>query len=100
VRTETSRPPARALHGGVRCGHTWPSFFNQRDAVREALFDRPTRLPFWFDWQDGRMIVTRDFRPRGELPVGTEVLRVDAVPAAELLDQLLPYARAAVGHAT
>jgi hypothetical protein len=83
---------------GVSCGHTWPSFFNQRDAVREALFDRPTRLPFWFDWRDGRMIVTRDFTAGGALPPGTEVLRVDGVPAVELLEQLLPYARADGGN--
>ena len=83
---------------GVRCGHTWPSFFNQRDAVRAALFDRPTRLPFWFDWLDGRMNVTRDFTPGAALPVGTEILRVDGVPAATLLEALLPYARADGGN--
>jgi hypothetical protein len=83
---------------GVRCGHTWPSFFNQRDAVRAALFDRPTRLPFWFDWLGGRMVVTRDFTPGAALPVGTEILRVDGVPAAKLLEALLPYARADGGN--
>lgn len=83
---------------GVRCGHTWPNFHNQRRAVRDALFDRPTRLPFWFEWLDGRMVVTRDWTSAGLLPRGTEILRVDGIAAGELLATLLPYARADGGN--
>ncbi|MDY7522744.1 hypothetical protein [Sphingomonas sp. 10B4] len=34
----------------IRCGHSYANFFNQKEAVASALFDRPRRLPFQFRW--------------------------------------------------
>mgnify|MGYP001764140290 CR=1 FL=1 len=79
----------------VQCGHTYPNFFNQGDAVRTALLERP-RLPFEFRWLDGRMVVTRSYAP--ELRAGTEVLAIDGRPAARILADLMPYARADGGN--
>lgn len=76
----------------IRCGHSYCNFFNQRDAAARALFDRPTRLPFTFVWIDRRMIVTGD--PAGVIAPGTEVVAINGVSAATMLDSLLPFARA------
>lgn len=78
----------------VRCGHTYANFYNQPDAIRQALLDAPPRVPFWFRWIDGRMIVTRDFSQEAALPPGTEVLAIGRVPASKILAQLMPLARA------
>ena len=78
----------------VRCGHTQANPFNQRKEVIEALFKSPTRLPFYFDWLDRRMIVTRDFTPDHDLPPGTEVIKLNGVPAVTVLTKLLSIARA------
>jgi Peptidase family S41 len=79
----------------VQCGHTYPNFFNQGDAVRDALLERP-RLPFEFRWLDRRMVVTRSYAP--ELRAGTEVLAIDGRPVAQILADLMPYARADGGN--
>ncbi|WP_116092194.1 S41 family peptidase [Sphingomonas crusticola] len=77
----------------IRCGHTYCNFYNQSDDVAAALFDRNSRLPFHFDWIEGRMIVVADPDGVGLAP-GSEVLTVNGVRAAEMLATLLPYARA------
>jgi Peptidase family S41 len=78
----------------VRCGHTQANPFNQIKAVVEALFQRPTRLPFYFDWLDGHMIVTHDFTPEHNLPAGTEVDLINGVETSAILNKMLPIARA------
>lgn len=78
----------------VRCGHTQANPFNQKKSLIDTLFRSSTRLPFYFDWLDRRMIVTRDFTPGHTLPPGTEVLSIDGVPASKILTRLLSIARA------
>lgn len=77
----------------IRCGHTYANFINQGSTVAADLFDRPTRLPFHFRWLDRRMVVTEDPAHVG-LARGVEVTGIDGLPAAALLDRLLPYVRA------
>jgi len=77
----------------IRCGHTYANFFNQKRAVRNALFDRPTRLPVHFRWIGGRMIVTGDPGKFGLTP-GTEITSLNNVAPRAMLAALLPYARA------
>ncbi|MES1245996.1 MAG: S41 family peptidase [Acidobacteriota bacterium] len=81
----------------VRCGHTYPNFYNQTDAVQDALF-RAGRVPFYFRWLDGRMIVTRSFAADPRLRAGTEVLSINGHPAATILERLMTVARADGGN--
>lgn len=82
----------------VRCGHTQANPFNQSKSVVEALFKSQTRLPFYFNWLDGKMIVTEDFTPDHALPVGTEVSSINGVATSEILSRLLTIARADGGN--
>ena len=77
----------------VRCGHSYPNFYNQSDTVQSALFDQPDKLPFLFRWIGDRMIVTRDVS-QPPLPPGTEVRAIEGVAAGRLLRGLIPFARA------
>ena len=81
------------LTGAVRCGHTYPNFYNQKRAVAAQLFASEDRLPFRFLWIGDRMIVTADPHGTGIVP-GSEVLRVNGRPAGALLAAMLPLARA------
>jgi len=78
----------------VRCGHTQANPFNQSKLVVETLFKTPTRLPFYFEWLDGRMIVTEDFTAEHVLPAGTELTKINGVPTSAILERLLTVARA------
>ena len=86
-----------AFMATIRCGHSQCNPYNQRKAVVQTLFERPTRLPLEFRWIDGRMVVLADRSGRG-LPPGTEVLAIDDEAPAELLRKLVGYARADGGN--
>lgn len=78
----------------IRCGHTQCNFYNQSDAVVDALFERRTRLPFRFAWIDRQMVVLGDESGTGQLVRGSCVLGINGIPAQVYLDALLPYTRA------
>lgn len=77
----------------VKCGHTYANFFNQPRAVAEALFRGP-RVPFYFRWIDGRMIVTRSVADDTRLVAGTEIVAINGVRASDVLARLMTVARA------
>jgi hypothetical protein len=81
----------------IRCGHSQCNPYNQNPAVVRALYAGATRLPFRFVWLGGRMIVISD-ESGSELPRGAEILRINGVRTAALLDDLLLYARADGGN--
>jgi len=78
----------------IRCGHTYANFYNQSKAIQSELFESPPRLPFYFRWIGGEMVVTRDFTSPSQLPIGTEILSVNGVATAQILARLLPLTRA------
>lgn len=78
----------------VKCGHTYPNFFNQNRAVAMTLFQGHNRVPFYFRWLDHEMVVTRDFTPGHKLPRGTRVLSINGTPVRTILDRLMTIARA------
>lgn len=59
-----------------------------------ALLHRPTRLPFYFEWLGDSMIVTADRSGTDALPPGTAIASLNGLPAGQVLQTLLPYARA------
>ncbi|UVO53135.1 S41 family peptidase [Sphingomonas sp. SUN039] len=82
-----------AFMAEIRCGHSQCNPYNQKKAVVQALFERPTKLPFEFDWIDRRMVVLADRSGQG-LARGTEILLIEGEATSRLLAGLLPYARA------
>ena len=83
----------------LRCGHTYLNPVNQSSAVAERVFSHTPRVPFYFRWIQGAMVVTRDASAEHLFPVGTIIESVNAVPARTILARLLPYSRAD-GHNT
>jgi hypothetical protein len=78
----------------IKCGHTYPNFFNQKKAVAKILFEGNNRVPFYFRWLDRRMIVTDDFSLDHQFPRGTEVIAINGTPVEAILDRLMTIARA------
>jgi hypothetical protein len=82
----------------IQCGHSYPNFFNQSAAVKAALFDRPTRLPFTFTWVGDQMVVLDGSISGTELPRGSVIKAINGEPAGALLKKLIPYVRADGGN--
>jgi hypothetical protein len=78
----------------VKCGHTYPNFFNQEPSIVNAVFSGNNRVPFYFRWLYGHMVVLKDFTPAGSLPKGTEIEKIDGIPCVRILKRLMTIARA------
>ncbi|HMS56610.1 MAG TPA: S41 family peptidase [Fimbriimonadaceae bacterium] len=78
----------------IKCGHTYPNFFNQTEFTKKELFERKDKVPFTFRWLDRRMFVTRDCTGSNLLPRGTEILSINSVPVSTILNRLMGIARA------
>lgn len=78
----------------IKCGHSYPNFYNQPKAIAETLFKNQDKVPFYFRWVNQRMIVTRNFSEDTSLKAGTEVLAINDVPVKKILRKLLTVARA------
>lgn len=77
----------------IECGHTFPNPANQKRVVAEAVFRNTPRVPFYFRWAEGRMIVTRDASQSGAFPAGTEIVAINGMPVTKILERLLPLSR-------
>jgi len=82
----------------IRCGHTYPNFYNQSEAVADALFHDSNKVPFEFRWLGERMILTRNLSTDPSLVPGTEILEIEGVPVATVLARLMTIARADGGN--
>ncbi|GAA4038548.1 S41 family peptidase [Sphingomonas rosea] len=81
-----------ALLAEIRCGHSYPNFFNQKKEVAAELFDRPTRVPVHFVWVGDEMVVVGS---RGSgLAAGTRIHRLNGERPAALRARLMPLVRA------
>ncbi len=50
-------------------------------------------MPFFFEWIDGEMVVTRDFTPSHILPRGTRVVEINGTSSRRILETLMTVAR-------
>lgn len=78
----------------LQCGHSYCNFYNQPGEVVEQLFKNSNRVPFHFRWIDRRMIVTASRSDSPALKPGVEIVSIDTIEANEILNRLLPIARA------
>jgi len=84
--------------GSIRCGHSYPNFYNQRKAVAAALFTGENRVPFAFRWFDGEMVVTRNFSSDTALVPGSRIVAINGTPTKDVLARLMRVARADGGN--
>lgn len=72
----------------IKCGHTYLNPLNQPKAVRARFFERRTYLPFYFRLVGRRMIVTGNLTSH-PLSAGSEITRINGVPASRIVKELL-----------
>lgn len=78
----------------VKCGHTYPNFYNQKPAIANEVFGGQTRLPFEFTWIGGDMVITRNLSGDPALEPGTRITKINGVTSKKVVAELLKLARA------
>jgi Peptidase family S41 len=82
----------------IRCGHSYPNFFNQTAAVNQQLFDTVPRVPFAFRWINDAMVVTGNAGGTERLLPGTIITGLNSQTSGHILRTLMPLIRADGGN--
>ncbi|MBP7475229.1 MAG: hypothetical protein KBF83_11665 [Pyrinomonadaceae bacterium] len=77
----------------LKCGHTYTNFYNQDEKLRNRLFGGRTYFPFYFQIVDGRIIITANASSK-QLPIGSEITKINGKAVKEVIEKLLTVARA------
>jgi hypothetical protein len=75
----------------LRCGHTYPNFWNQTDEVQAEVFSKSV-LPVLFRVIDNRIIVTHNLSSAYIVP-GDEISSINGVNCEKLLQTLITVSR-------
>lgn len=78
----------------IKCGHTYANFFNQSSLIQQIILNQPDKLPFAFRIVDKRMIITKNASEDERFAAGIEVLSINGVPVAQVLDRLITVVKA------
>ncbi len=71
-----------------QCGHTFPSFFNQKALINQLIIRSPDKLPFSFKVVEDRMLLRQSAFFTDRLKPGTEILQINQVPVSEILENV------------
>lgn len=82
----------------LQCGHTFCSFYNQSGATKDSLFNKKDKVPFTFFLYDKRMFVEKNVSDNEILKKGTEVVAINNVPVATIIDTLIQYVKGDGGN--
>ncbi|WP_067663113.1 S41 family peptidase [Ferrimonas marina] len=74
----------------LQCGHTYPNFWNQDEAVQAQLFDQHLSLPFTFRLQQGQMVIDQLALADSGLQQGDRVQLINQMPLTVVWSALLP----------
>lgn len=77
----------------LKCGHTFCSFYNQSGSIKDSLFNKKDKVPFTFFLFDKKMFIEKTVSGNEELKQGTEVLEINNVSVAIIIDTLIQYVK-------
>lgn len=75
----------------IRCGHTYPNFWNQKDEFKARNFSK-TVLPVLFQQVEGKFIITHNLSTQ-PVRAGDELLSINGIAADSLRVKLLDLSR-------
>lgn len=82
------------LTSAIKCGHTFPSFYNQTGFIQEVVLNQKDKMPFAFRVIEERIFVTESIVEKFEIPPGTEILSINGVPTKTLLQETAKLVKA------
>ncbi|NJL77464.1 MAG: hypothetical protein HC892_22925 [Saprospiraceae bacterium] len=82
------------LTSAIKCGHTFPSFYNQTGFIKEVVLNQKDKLPFAFRVLDEKIFITESIIENFEIPVGTEIVAINGIPTQTLLQETAKLVKA------
>ncbi|MCU0393636.1 MAG: S41 family peptidase [Thermoflexibacter sp.] len=82
------------ITSSIKCGHTFPSFYNQTGFIKEVVLNQKDKLPFAFRVLDEKIIITESIIENLEIPLGTEIIAINGIPTQTLLQETAKLVKA------
>jgi C-terminal processing protease CtpA/Prc len=82
------------FQGTLKCGHSYPNFFNQSRKIQQEIFEQPNKLPFTFTWLNRKMVVTQDVSQERLLNPGDVIESINGISVSKIAKKILPSIRA------
>lgn len=82
------------LTSAIKCGHTFPSFYNQTGFIQQVVLNQRDKLPFAFRVLEDKMLITESAIENLEIPRGTEILSIDGVSTKKILQETIKLVKA------
>lgn len=73
----------------IKCGHTFPSFWNNPNQTQRNLFSAKNLLPMNFRWLNGKMVVTRNDSESKTIARGEVIRTVNGINSQTILARLM-----------
>jgi len=76
----------------IKCGHTFPSFYNQNVIIQDSIFNLSNKLPVTFQLFERRIIVDKNLTDK-KIEKGSEIISINDIPVKTIIDSLLLYVK-------
>ncbi len=80
------------LTSSFKCGHAYPNFFNQEEALKSEVFEQKNCVPFHFRLINNRMLVVNSINEL--VKDGLEIKSINGVKIEKIIKTILPIVRA------
>lgn len=81
------------LNAKLHCSHSYLSYYNNKKAIKEEVFS-PVHLPLLFRVIEGKFILTHNLDFNLMLEPGQEIVAINTIPTARILDSLMTVTKA------
>jgi len=82
------------ITSAIKCGHTFPSFYNQIGFIKEVVLNQKDKLPFTFRVLGEKIFITESIIENLDIPLGTEILAINGIPTQTLLKEIAKLVKA------
>jgi C-terminal processing protease CtpA/Prc len=82
------------MTSAIKCGHTFPNFYNQIGFIKEAVLNQKDKLPFSFRVLEEKIFITENSIDNVNIPFGSEILAIDDIPTQTLLQETAKLVKA------
>lgn len=80
------------LTSSFKCGHAYPNFFNQEEALKKEVFEQKNCVPFQFRLINNKMLVVKSIDEL--VKDGLEIKSINGVKIEKIIKTILPIVRA------
>ncbi len=74
----------------LKCGHTFCSYYNQKKAIQDSIFNLNDKVPFTFFIFEKQMFIDKNLS-KSSLTEGSQIISINSIPVSSIIEALLPY---------